>query len=883
MRYALSLKAFAGLFALVAAGCSSGSDGTASAHIRCSSGDSFCLISCDLGCSQTGCAVSEIAENQRLKFTFSKSLDVASINGSSVSLRTARGVPPEGEIRITNNELTFVPSVRTANGVSSFGFRRNETYIISLAGGTNSAFGVRSIDGDTLGADFTCTVVASRGIVDEDQRAPTVTMIAPTNLSEAPRDPSIVLRFSELIDTTPLRGTLTPASPVRVTLRTAENNNGVLTCNSSSGLVLEGIPTLSTERVADVDVTVVEFKAPVTLPGLACVEVAVTSDLRDLSGRPAIANRFEFFTEAGEVIPITVAEGFASPTNMEVRTSGVQWNNGARPGTLGGDGRHGSFDYTQGTAVSSTEFTFDTTSIDIPASQALNGQPETVTNGVLYFTDFMIPEGVKVNFVGPVPPQIHVRGQVDIGGEVRLNGARMLKFAARGGTSGPAPFINGQPGGIGGAGGGRGGKGGDECQGNGPIVQNGVILTNGQPGEDVRLLAGNGYAPQSANTGGRGSVMNPPAGDNNFSPFPGQILIGNVYRAYFAPGGSGGGFSGAGSAATAGTLPNLQLGPIPAVGAAFDIASYAVGNSNSSLEHYTIGGSGGGGGATHNFGTIYISQDVYTAGAGGSGGGGACALRAGGDVNVAATAVFEAKGGAGVNFNGLDNNNTPTALPLWGICSPGGGGSGGSFLIQSGGNLSMAGTIDTSGGNGSSTGGIVPSTLNLFTQAGAGANGFFRLEAEGTLSVTSASTIPAYVAGTHSGTLASTEKDPLTGCTSRWYPTAQILPPTWLRYEITVDLDGPGGPLAPHTFTDDPNNYDPLPVSSGIKLEFQGARLLQSTGLPDPLTIGPWRPGVAGATGISADSPTGLRFMLTFDSTISPDCVVQGLVVHAQG
>ena len=59
MRHALlpSLLAgscYAALFVLP--GCSSGSsDDASSLRIRCLGGQSFCIISCDLGCTQTGC------------------------------------------------------------------------------------------------------------------------------------------------------------------------------------------------------------------------------------------------------------------------------------------------------------------------------------------------------------------------------------------------------------------------------------------------------------------------------------------------------------------------------------------------------------------------------------------------------------------------------------------------------------------------------------------------------------------------------------------------------------------------------------------------------------------------------------------------------------
>ncbi|MFM1872261.1 MAG: hypothetical protein RL398_1683, partial [Planctomycetota bacterium] len=113
----LHLAVLFGLSALGFAGCSGGgsADSSSSVKVRCLDGSSFCLISCDLGCGGTGCAVTEIAENQPIRFTFSDNLDPSSVNAATFSIRTATGVAPAGEIVVNGPELTFVPSVSTVN------------------------------------------------------------------------------------------------------------------------------------------------------------------------------------------------------------------------------------------------------------------------------------------------------------------------------------------------------------------------------------------------------------------------------------------------------------------------------------------------------------------------------------------------------------------------------------------------------------------------------------------------------------------------------------------------------------------------------------------------------------------------------------------------
>jgi len=885
MRNALSIQVLCGLFTLTFAGCSGGgADATNSLRVRCAGGEAFCLISCDLGCSQIGCSVTEIAENQRLRFTFSDRLAVATVNAASVSIRTATGVAPEGDLEVDGSELSFVPRVRTVNGVSTFGFQRNEGYVITLAGGPSSPFGVSNVSGDRLTREFTCTVVASRGIVDPDQQPPRVEMIAPTNPNAAPLDPTVVLRFSALIATPPLRGTLTPSSPIRFTLRRAISTGGTLVCDrDAQGTVLEGIPRLSTERVGEQDVTVVTFKPTVQLPGESCVQVSVTADLRDLSGRQAVPATFEFFTEAGVSTPLLFAEGFASAANLNAEISSGTWGlgpagPGAYPGTIGGDGRHGSFDPTVGITVSNTEYTWDTTLVTIPASKSLTGLEYIVQDGKFYFTDFRLAPGVTLNFIGPVPPQIYVRGKATVEGSIRLNGAAMTTFNGRGVTSGNAPYITGQSGGTPGAGGGRGGKGGDECQGTGPLG------SNGSNGEDVKLLAGHAYLAQALDTGGRGSLMNPPTG----IAAPNTPVLGTVYRAYFSPGGGGGGNWQAGGVAAVTMIQNLQVGAVAVGGLRFPVLPYPVSPppGYSSLNHFLVGGSGGGGGGSHAFGTFTITGDTYIAGAGGSGGGGALALRAGSDLYVASTASLQSKGGAGVLIRG--HNNVSTSNVDWGVTSPGGGGSGGSFLLQCGATLNMLGVIDTGGSSGSSTGQIFVVAYNVSSTAGAGAPGYYRLEtlppsAGGVLNLGSGANVPVYNPADNSGTL--NDRDTYTGCTSTWRSSNLIFPPQWLHYELEVDTDGNGTTDVTYTDTGAPgtqvaNN----PNTDPVVVKFQGAQMAQSSTEPLPGTIGQWRDGIgAGAVpGIGLDSALGFRFMLTFNRGLFPNCVVKALRVHAR-
>lgn len=897
MRHVLNIPLAVGL-TLLGVACSGGStDQTSSVRIRCLGGQAFCIISCDLGCSQTGCAVSEIAENQRLRFRFSDRVDPASVNGASISIRTATGVAPDGDYLVVDSEVTFVPRVRTVNGVSTFGFLRNESYIVSLAGGGSASQGVRNLAGDTLSQEFTCTVRATLGIQDEDQQPPTAILLSPTSTTAAPADPVIVVQFSELIDTTALQSPLSDASPIRIVRRDTLANGE---CDrDAEGLSLEGLPSLSTALVNGREVTQVTWQSPVQLPGRSCITVYVTSDLRDLSGRAAVPTSFEFVTEAGVSSPIDLIETFASPANQEELVSGGIWGPGpggavagARPGLIGGDGRHGSFNITFGNSVGGGEYQWNAGNLNIPASNTPAGIQYTVTDGRFYFTDFVLPEGQTLTFVGSVVPQIYVRGRCEIFGTIKLNapdmpffvstvglgiGQRSSTFNSRGSTATTTPFVTGQPGGLGGPGGGAGGKGGDECQSTGPQP-----AYNGQNGQDVRVPGGHAFLASTVGTGGRGSPLQPTTGLST-QPNPPNPLISGVYRSYFSLGGSGGGFSGPGGQSSANPLLNSWPNTAQPGGLGFALVPLPANPplGYQSLDHFVVGGSGGGGGGSHTFGTLNTSGDHYLAGHGGTGGGGAMAVRAGGDLVVGPAAQLQSKGGLGVLING-DNPGTPTQDQTFGISSPGGGGSGGSFLLQSGRNLSVSGLIDTSGSLGSRTGLVNLTFLNITTQAGAGAPGFYRLEAAGQVSwAGSASCVPPFVQADNTGVL--TDRDGLSGDQSKWRGTGLIFPPTWLRYELDVDPLGDGN-IVTYTDSGDPGTQKANDPNGPVVILFQGARLNQAGTTPIEGTIKPWREGIGNGAGpgIQQDAVTGFRFLMIYNTAAFPNQVVRALRVFAR-
>jgi len=897
MRNALSILLFAGTLTLASCGGGGTNSASSSLRIPCLGGETFCIISCDLGCSQTGCSITEVAENQRLRFKFSDAVDPSTVNGASISIRTATGVAPNGRFDVAGSEVVFIPEVSTANGVSTFGFLRNESYIISMVAGAQS---VKNLSGDGLSNDFTCTVVATQGIIDDDGAPPTVELISPAVLVNAPVNPTIVLRFSELIDTTPLQVSLSEASPIRVVLR-GQLPNGE--CDSDSdGIALEGVPALSTELVGNREVTVVTYQPTVQLPGQSCITVRVTADLRDLSGKSAIPAKFVFLTEAGVSTPITITESFNDPTKQQSEISGGVWGGpagpGARPGLIGGDGRHGSFDPSLGNPIGGGVFVWNVDNLLIPQTQSLTGQQYLVTDGRFFFTDMTVPVGQTIRFVGSVPPVIRVRGEVNIQGTIEVNGADAPGEIATGSpattnqtgqyvtTFGAMAALTGQPGSPGGVGGGRGGKGGDRCLNAGPIIVGGQNLTNGQAGQNVRVPAGHAYAGSTGGTGGEGSLLTPGTG---VWATPTPSLQG-VWCSYFSPGGGGGGFSGpGGDAGTPNYTGTASIGALAAStpvggGNNFSVLPFTPGPSYTSLDHFVIGGSGGGGGASHGYGIVAIGavSQRFMAGHGGTGGGGSFALRSGGTLTIGASGVVSSRGGDGVLITGTAGAGSPqNGL---GVSSPGGAGSGGSFLLQSGQGVVINGEFDARGGAGSRVDELALAQLRLDTQAGSGADGFYRVEAPNTNVSFVGTATPAFVAADNAGDLL--DRDDLSGDTSLWYSTGLVFPPTWDRYELDVDLDGDGTVDITYTDSGAPGTQKAAelggPITLPLVIAFQGANLNQAG--TEPIgPIGPWREGIgAGAgQGINLDAVIGYRFTITYNRALFPDAVVKQLRVYA--
>ncbi len=849
----LSLLAAASLALLGA--CSGGSSSG-------SLGAGFQIISCNLGCSLTSCAVSEIAQNQPIEFVFSQAVDSGSVNGATFVLQTATGERPVGQTFVDGNTVRFVPSLSLQGGSSTFGFKRNATYVLSLPGPTASE-SIRSVSGTPLASTLSCSLTVTKPPIDIDGRPPTGVIESPMDGAiNVPPNVTIVVSFSELLDASAFSGVTAATSPVQYRIRKTREQGGQRSCDlNAAPVTLVGVPTLSVRALpAGGFTSVVTMQPTVPIPSLTCVEVEITKRVKDLAGNSAEVKTFRFISQETITPPQPITESFQSETNMDKNYSSGTWANGqAVPGRIGGDGRHGEFNLSDLTVISQGVFQIDTRSIRIPGIRTLSGKDEIITDGVVQYSRFELPEGSTIRVIGDKPLRLYVRGKVEIAGRIQINAPAMQLW--------PSSSPSGQAGGLGVCGGAAGGRGANKGDG----ISNKPEF-NGANGLDVILPGSHPYVGQSAGTGGKGALQEPSSGRNADVTPHGYA---GVFSAQLASGGGGGGFLTAGAEGRAtfnASSPPGGLGGPTAGGKEFNLldqTKYPLPPTNPgtrNLEFFLLGGSGGGGGGSD----PHFSQPAsanWKVAAGGSGGGGAIALRSGRDIAMTSAGRIECHGGDCPEFG---KQQPPSA--------PGGGGSGGSIVLQQDGSQpGLFGTLSVRGG----LGGIVDDKAPIYNVASHGGNGsagLARLEL-----VTSSpnkdmiGTVVPPATDQNVGILSDSDK--LAGAQSRWYASRQFFPPSWLRYEVEALIDN-----VKVVYSDDPA-VGQLAQNGPVNFYIQGARV-SPNGEPDSSTIKPWRKYVgqfASDPSIELDDATGFRFQILFDKNLAQDIKVTKVTVYFRG
>lgn len=871
--------AAAGLFSLVfgLASCSGGSPASIRVSSVCgdASADFVCLEACSLGCSSAGCQVTDIAQNENLVLRFSQPMDPATVNNTTIRLRTATGEEPVGSFLVNNNLVEFVPQVLTVGSQSFFGFRAGEAYTLLVNGGGGQDT-VRSTAGDSLLTPLQCTLRVTRGIVDLNGVPPAAVLSIPLATDAVASDSLIQLRFNELIDLTSFVGTTSTTAPIVVSAARSINTGSGRICSPES-TPLGGSFRFDTLEVGPA--TVVTFTPSVPLPTNSCIRVVVTDRIQDLAGRAAEFQTFEFRTTTTALVETTRTEEFDDETFLDADASAGTWAGGlATFAQVGGDGRHGPFSLSLCTQLANQGgfrvYQLDTTATVIPPINTLGGAALTVTDGKFYFTDMAIPADVRLVFTGSQPPQISVRGRLQVDGQIELSGESLPYF-----ENSSLNVFPGQAGGRAGIGGGAGGGGGSRCNGLGAQAAN-----QGGDGGNLRVGSGHAYAAQVAATGGRGSRVFPADGLRTSLVFPPVSTFVDYVMQSTSGGGGGGlvvaGLPGRAISNQADPSGNGQtrldfLGPDSLGGAAFPV--HAGTNGTPSLLHYLIGGAGGGGAGSQatlmSKALALTTTGNWAPGCGGGGGGGALALRVGRQLNLSLTSRIAAAGGScGIS------PATQTPLPQ---AAPGGGGSGGSIVLQCSGSASLLGTLDVRGGTGgrlarATTASAPPHGGAVQVDGGNGSQGVLRVELPGTPTV---GVVPnALPAATTDNVGSLVDTDTRVGFLSKWYSTGLPLGPEFVRYELRAIVNG-----SPVVFSDDPAVGVPArPGTSPLEVWFQGVRLDLDTGSIDQadLQTRVWRTSVgASVNSLALDARNAYRFQILLDRSVSADVQIESLKI----
>lgn len=549
-RQRLNPRGIALLVALSAlAGCSGGGGTAGSIGVSCTNAagvadaDVLCLASCNLGCSSTGCARSDIAQNEIVILQFSEPVDPLTVNTSSIRFRTASGDQPVGEFFVNGNQVEFSPTLAISGGQTFFGFAAGETYTMTIVGGANEPQVVRSTSGKPFERTLVCTLVSSRGIIDLNGVAPRAEMAVPppAQLASAPRNTQIVLEFNEMIDATPfLSGTQSPVAFAVRRNRETTAGSGVYECNPNSApQVLGGTQTLTFD--AGRNRSILTFQPVQILPGNVCVEVTVTDGVTDLSGRPAQPQTLSFRTEVVPLVEQTVPEDFNDEQQLDVDGSAATWAGGnANFLPIGGDARHG--DFSIGLAVDQNQtvegkrlFHLRADNTTIPAANTTTGAAIQISDGRFYFRSFVLPADVRLRIVSETPnvvPIITVAGKVDILGVIDVAGTSITVVP----TIPSGSVAPGQAGAAAGIGGGAGGKGGDRLAAPGAGVG---PVNSGGAGQPASLRPNHAYSSSTNLSGGRGSSIFPVNGLYTSVLFGGTGS--QAYSPMAAAGGGGGG------------------------------------------------------------------------------------------------------------------------------------------------------------------------------------------------------------------------------------------------------------------------------------------------------------------------------------------------------
>jgi len=300
------------------------------------------LLSCSLGCSETGnCSVSEIAANQVIIFRFSKELSLASISSASVEVQTVNGgILANASLEVESNELRIRPLITFDPQTFQPSALDPKPYQIHFPASPNKVT-IYSKEGDPLASEILCTVTPTEDLIDAVPGSPNVSLSLPEpfslgNSGETP----IVVEFDDIMNPATIIDSLGKSPSVFVEADLDGNSKTVFDRVLIPGKFEMGFSGTSTQLV---------FVPDITMAGSLerLITVSVFFNAEDLA-KNNVANPgvFEFTVSPldPDKIEEVIVESFGVTSKEDNLRTGALWGvDGAKllPGAPGGLGIFG--------------------------------------------------------------------------------------------------------------------------------------------------------------------------------------------------------------------------------------------------------------------------------------------------------------------------------------------------------------------------------------------------------------------------------------------------------------------------------------------------------------------------------------------------------------
>ena len=388
---------------------------------------SFGLVTCSLGCTSAGtCAIQQISQNGDLVFTFSDTVDPASVTYSEFNiLNAANGTAAQGAFLVRDKQIIFRPAFIDTPDSTRFGLEMGQSYRVTLAATPSDFTVVRSVSGALNDTPVHCLVAVNH---TEDFVAADLEVSVLPNEENPPTSSvfDITLSFNDIIPQSVLLDAEGESPSVEIGVVIQAPNSG-----DTSTLPLTG--TFALTHDLDLKQTTLVFTSSAPFPasagGTRWVQVEIGNQIRDVAGMPltnAGVYQIPLLEGSSESRVFTESFADASVEDSAGSTAGL-WNpsagyldSGLDPVTGnhhgGGSGILGAISLNNLTLETSDNFDFPSTLLNIDVT--LQGD----NAGVFFFAEIEHGLGGNLAVIGDLPLRLFSRGDVAITGLLDLSG-----------------------------------------------------------------------------------------------------------------------------------------------------------------------------------------------------------------------------------------------------------------------------------------------------------------------------------------------------------------------------------------------------------------------------------------------------------------------------